>query len=296
MQERGVVDEFWSDLRALWEKAERPKLASLEQLGRDQRPSVEISGKTINGWLTGDAVPSERYSKFFAVLVTFLLSRTGEMHVGRSVDVWMQRLRKAQKEQKDNQGKSAPKPDPALRGASAKNLFAAGSGVGSKIIMLPLPGSPWDPQRLITEFTKSLRALGLGADDVAPFLRVARGLPNVDSPESARDLVDIYISAMRSIDDLAREGCSENQFKWFTLGQMLFTVAYQGTYAGLAEGGDRGIDDSRDTLYHICDVLELPNGLRRDLKKFSRMPADTAMDGGLVEEARRLARIITAIF
>jgi hypothetical protein len=48
----------------------------------------------------------------------------------------------------------------------------------------------------------------------------------------------------------------------------------------------------RDALFHLADGLELPATLRGELQRFARMPADVAMDGHLVEEARRLARVV----
>ncbi|MEU0678029.1 hypothetical protein ABZ330_35190 [Streptomyces sp. NPDC006172] len=180
-------------------------------------------------------------------------------------------------------------------GPARRDLFAAGSGVGSKIIMAPLFGSPFNPARLLTEFVDSLLAVGLDEDDVAPFRAVVDGLAQATSWDAAAELLGTYNSAMWNVDTLVREHCPAGQFTWFALGQLLFQIAYQGTCAGTSPDGDEGLSDQRDALFHLADGLELPVTLRSELQRFARMPADAGMDGHLVEEARRLARAINAL-
>jgi hypothetical protein len=182
--------------------------------------------------------------------------------------------------------------DPEADGPAKRDLFAAGSGVGSKIIMAPLFGSPFDPARLLTEFIDSLLAVGLNDGDVAPFRAVVDGLSQATSWDAAAELLGTYNSAMWNVDTLVREHCAAGQYTWFALGQLLFQIAYQGTYASTSPDSDRGLSDQRDALFYLADGLELPVTLRSELQRFARMPADSARDGHLVEEARRLARVI----
>ncbi|WP_189742600.1 hypothetical protein [Streptomyces nojiriensis] len=196
-------------------------------------------------------------------------------------------------------GQGFPGPSPSLptqasraEGLARRDLFAAGSGVGSKIIMAPLFGSPFDPAHLLTEFIESLLAVGLDEEDVAPFREVVDGFVRATCWDEAVALLTAYNAAMWNVDTLVRGHCTAGRLTWFTLGQLLFQVAYQGTYAHASPGGDSGLSDQRDMLFHFADGVELPATLRSELQRFARMPAATAMDGHLVDEARRLARVV----
>ncbi|MFE2850389.1 hypothetical protein ACFXJO_04555 [Streptomyces lavendulae] len=181
-------------------------------------------------------------------------------------------------------------------GAARRDFFLTGSGIGSKIIMAPLFGSPFLPASLLNEFAGYLIAVGLSDSEVRPFRDVADKFSKAASWADSEGLFVQYTSAMDNVEATVREHCTAGLFKWLNYGKLLFQVAYQGTYAGTAPGGDVDLGDHRDVLFHLCGELELPETLRTEIRSFARMPSDTAMSGSVVDEARRLARITSAFF
>ncbi|MFF7233039.1 hypothetical protein [Streptomyces sioyaensis] len=277
-----AAEDFKAALMGLRQAAGSTFYKTLVSYARGQR--VSLTSSSLSDWFTGKSIPSDAAA--LRVVVTCLASRANMSPAQRAECCsQLERLREAAWKERHLLPVPAP---PPLRG----DLFAAGSGVGSKIIMAPLFGSPFDPASLLEQFIDSLLAVGLDEGNVAPFRAVVDGFLLATSRDEAADLLDAYNSAMWNVDTLVREHCAAGEFTWFALGQMLFQIAYQGTYAGTSPGGDRGLSDQRDTLFHLADSLELPATLRSELQRFARMPVESAMDGHLVEEARRLARVI----
>jgi hypothetical protein len=280
-----AAEDFKAALTDLRQEAGRPPYKTLVSYAGGQR--VSLTNSSLSDWFTGKSIPSDAAA--LRVVVTCLASRANMSPAQRAESCSkLEHLREAA--WKDRH--LLPVPAPPLR---TGDLFAAGSGVGSKIIMAPLFGSPFDPAGLLEQFIDSLLDVGLDEGNVEPLRAVVDGFTLATSRDETADLIGAYNSAMWSVDTLVREHCAAGQFTWFALGQMLFQIAYQGTYGGTSPGGDRGLSDQRDTLFHLADSLELPATLRSELQRFARMPVESAMDGHLVEEARRLARVIHAV-
>ncbi|MGH3249679.1 MAG: AAA family ATPase, partial [Trebonia sp.] len=73
MSEDGAAERFWLELAALYLAAGKPTLRRLVHLGLEQRPQVEISHSTINGWLNRKAVPTGRKNeRYLTAMVAFL--------------------------------------------------------------------------------------------------------------------------------------------------------------------------------------------------------------------------------
>ncbi|WP_344664317.1 serine protease [Catenulispora yoronensis] len=193
-----------------------------------------------------------------------------------------------------HEGGPTAETDPAS-GHLRRSLFLAGSGIGSKLIMAPLFGSPFDPARLLGEFVESLLAIGLRDDEVEPLRSVAHGFSRATSRSQAQAFLAPYQAAMANVETIVRQRCVQSRLTWFTFGKLLFQVAYQGTYAGTTPGGDVDLSDHRDALFHLSESLEVPNSLRDEIQKFARMPNDPEMSGRLIEEARRLSRIVSTL-
>jgi hypothetical protein len=65
----GAAEQFRDEFRRLYETAGAPTLASLVNLGKQQRPPARISDTTLSDWLAGKSVPSRQSSRVFLALV-----------------------------------------------------------------------------------------------------------------------------------------------------------------------------------------------------------------------------------
>lgn len=217
-----AAEDFKAALMGLRQAAGSTVYKTLVSYARGQR--VSLTSSSLSDWFTGKSIPSDAAA--LRVVVTCLASRANMSPAQRAECCsQLERLREAAWKERHLLPVPAP---PPLRG----DLFAAGSGVGSKIIMAPLFGSPFDPASLLEQFIDSLLAVGLDEGNVAPFRAVVDGFLLATSRDEAADLLDAYNSAMWNVDTLVREHCAAGEFTWFALGQMLFQIAYQGTYAG----------------------------------------------------------------
>lgn len=235
-----AAEDFKTALMGLRQAASPTAYKTLVSYASGQR--VTLTSSSLSDWFTGKSIPADAMA--LRVVVTCLASRANMSPAKRDeCRSRLECLREAAWNERHPLPVPAPPPLtpepapglPALpsiisSGPARGDLFAAGSGVGSKIIMAPLFGSPFDPVSLIEQFINSLLAVGLDDGNVAPFRAVVDGFRQATSRDEAAELLDAYNSAMWDVDTLVREQCAAGQFTWFALGQMLFQIAYQGTY------------------------------------------------------------------
>jgi hypothetical protein len=85
------AEGFWTRLRALYEEAGSPDLATLNRQGKSQQPQVSLSDATLSDWFTGKSIPSKTKESEFRFLVEFLEGRTGTRGdaLRHRVDEWL---------------------------------------------------------------------------------------------------------------------------------------------------------------------------------------------------------------
>jgi hypothetical protein len=99
MGEGGAAERLWDEFRALYEAAGSPTLASLVNLGLQQRPPAQVADSTLSDWLTRRGVPGRQSSRQFLAIVAILRSRAkGSGYEPRPDGWWQQLLKHAQEE------------------------------------------------------------------------------------------------------------------------------------------------------------------------------------------------------
>src|SRR5258707_6129038 len=95
----GAAEQFWAELRALYEAAGNPTLERLVRLGKEQTPKIAIADSTISDWLTATTVPT-MHQRYFLVLVAFLqaVARKRSDYSPRTEGWWHGLLREARAE------------------------------------------------------------------------------------------------------------------------------------------------------------------------------------------------------
>lgn len=109
MAEGGAADRFWSELQNLYQAAGRPTLSTLVRLGSQQRPPIEISDSTINGWLNRKAIPQgSKNERYLIAMVAFLQTKAGRQgkYQPSPEGTWTELLREAKKERAERKRNS----------------------------------------------------------------------------------------------------------------------------------------------------------------------------------------------
>ncbi|MFF0062698.1 hypothetical protein ACFYRC_14265 [Streptomyces sp. NPDC005279] len=287
------ADAFWSELRELWEAAGRPPFEALAK-NIKVPPAPSPSKSTIGGWLTGTAIPSKGFNKFFAALVAVLQVKAGADVQERSLDSWKELLASAQKERKKSQGAasalttaSVPPPEgpPLIPGDRRVHFFLAGCGVGNSMALLPFPK---DSDGGLEEFIDGLRDIGFSEREISPYTQVL----NADIENSSREvkamLVGLYFDTMQKTTGLARKKASSEEFDWFNLGRLLYLVATK-TVLSWPEI-DETLEVTCASLHYLCETMDISETLRRALKNYATVPPPGRSDGEVYEGANKLAR------
>jgi tetratricopeptide (TPR) repeat protein len=148
VSEDSAAEQFWLELRGLYQAAGRPTLGRLVHLGLEQHPPIQVSPSAINGWLNGKAVPAGRKNtRYLTVMVAFLQAgvRPDARYEPRPAGEWGRLLRAAQAQRAAGKRTGRPRrPGTSVRRASA---WPGGHGTSAREHARVIPVIP--PARLV---------------------------------------------------------------------------------------------------------------------------------------------------
>jgi hypothetical protein len=189
--------------------------------------------------------------------------------------------------------KELPTPPANTGNPRLRDLFLLGCGVGNHIAMLPLPGTSPD-DRSLDEFLAAAARLKVDQDGVLAGLRKVKEelalQPSGQQPNSEiKAVIEQYFDLMERIPDMARSVSSEQDYRFFQLGMLLYRIA---TWAVVTPSSDdRGI--LAHALDGLSEKIELPSGAKAKLAEYVKA-AKTRRRKDLLTPANEFARIVYA--
>jgi hypothetical protein len=265
----GAVRALLEYLDELHREAGRP---SYTEMGR----SVILAASTLSPFFTGTRLIGKGNLQ---LLVELLDGDTAKA----------ERLRKKAAVEWSTRPQPAAPPEPGASRGRRRYFFKAGCGLGQNLTLLPST----DAQEFV-EFLDTLRLIGLGPGEIEPFREIRRTLPFAESDEAGRALLYGYAAALDDAINLVRERSSAEEFRWFTLGRLLHSIAFMARMTWPDDPGE-DIEGARTGLFHLSDLLDVPEGFRAELKSYSTMALPTVGRAEVLAEAERLRQACYAI-
>lgn len=101
------VERFSTELRALWQAAGPPLLATVVRRGRDEVPPLALKDATLSDWLGGRSVPSDPAAVRFLVRHLQSLAAARGGHPARPLDWWTRLHERARAQTRARRGRRA---------------------------------------------------------------------------------------------------------------------------------------------------------------------------------------------
>ncbi|MFB7620244.1 hypothetical protein [Kitasatospora sp. NPDC056181] len=176
---------------------------------------------------------------------------------------------------------------PGPAGNRPLSLFRAGCGVGSAVTLQRTESG------LFEEFLAALRVIGLEEAETAPLRGIRARLEQTgEAEEAGLAVLTAFSGVLAEVIALVEERTSRAEFRWFLLGKSLQGIALvaAGEWPSAPE-----IEGARTELFYLSDAVDMPQGLRAEVKGYSRTELPTAGRMDMVEEAARLSRAFHAV-
>jgi hypothetical protein len=176
-------------------------------------------------------------------------------------------------------------PEPGASGSRRLRYFIeAGRGLGTGG---PLTGASMPPDESV-DFLDTLYLIGLQPGEIAPFREIRRRLP-AESDEARQALVCEYTAMRDNVINLVENRSSDDELRWFRFGRLVHSVALV-AMATWPEDPGQDIEGARTGLFYLSDLLDVPEGFRKEVKSYSTMTLPTADRTDVPAEAERLTQ------
>ncbi|MFF3896407.1 helix-turn-helix domain-containing protein [Streptomyces sp. NPDC001812] len=163
-------------------------------------------------------------------------------------------------------------------------LFQAGSAVGSAVALQFTESGRFEG------FLQALRLIGLEEAETTPLREIRIRLGQTDKAVPA--VLAAYSGVLDEVIALVEERTSRVEFRWFLLGKLLQGIAF----VAVAEWPSApDIEGARTELFYLSDAVDMPEGLRAEVKGYCRRELPTVERMEMFEEAERLSRAFYAI-
>ncbi|MCT9003733.1 esterase/lipase family protein [Streptomyces rhizosphaerihabitans] len=165
-------------------------------------------------------------------------------------------------------------------------LFKAGCSVGDATALQLAKSEPF------REFLDSLRAIGLSEGEIEPLRDIRNQLEQNESRGTGRGVLVAYAEVLARVIGLVGKRTSTEEFRWFNLGKSLQSIAL---VAATAWPDDPEIEDARSELFYLSDVVDMPSGLRADVKTYCQLELPTSGRMEMPKEAQRLSNAFCTV-
>jgi len=150
------------------------------------------------------------------------------------------------------------------------HFFTLGCAVGNGLAVLPL-GDLQDDNPF-EEFLAALRSTGADAAEIGRFRDLKRIINNRATPQQgSRRALEDYGRAIQALIDKTRIRASGDEFRWFTVGKLLYGIA---VHQFLPSGKDRELRSERNALSGIAQSMNMPPNLRAEVVSFAATVSD----------------------
>ncbi|MFF7633075.1 helix-turn-helix domain-containing protein [Kitasatospora sp. NPDC008050] len=163
-------------------------------------------------------------------------------------------------------------------------LFRAGCAIGSAVALQLSGSGPF------AEFLDALRLIGLEEAETAPLCEIRTRLEQAD--EAGLVVLTAYSGMLDEVIGLVEERTSRAEFRWFLVGKLLQGIAF---VAAAEWPSAPEIEGARTELFYLSDAVDMPEGLRAEVKGYCRVELPTAERMEMFGEAERLSRAFHAI-
>ena len=92
---------------------------------------------------------------------------------------------------------------------------------------------------------------------------------------------------------LVEKRTSRAEFRWFLFGKLLHGIAFVAAAEWPSAPGD--VEGARTELFYLSDAVDMPEGLRAEVKGYCRVELPTVEQMEIFGEAERLSRAFRAI-
>ena len=182
-------------------------------------------------------------------------------------------------------------PDPgASRRRRLRYFIEAGRGLGTGRLLTCASGPPDES----VEFLDTLRLIGLQPGEIAPFREIRRRLPVAGSGEARRVLLCEYVAVLEDVINLVEDRSSDEELRWLRFGRLVHSIAVI-AFVTWPEDPGQETEGARTGLFHLSDLLGVPEGFRTEVKSYATMRLPTAGRTDVLAEAERLTQACYAL-
>jgi hypothetical protein len=178
-----------------------------------------------------------------------------------------------------------------LPSRNSRDFFCVGCGVGRAGLILILP--PEDDGRFFHKFIESLTRIGelLSNSEVASFTDIKSAFITADTIEDRKEVAQHFDEIMGKLSDRVRNNSSEENFKWFRFGQLLYKISWSVFLdAEVPSFKERPSSKSLlDALEELLNGFELDPLVTKKVTNFIAKARKSRSKGGILEMANQIA-------